>query len=155
MRVMSLAAVLALPGGRTANAQRPWMPEVRADLLVARSAALEAGVGLSLPAGVYIRPTLVAAAGPAWRDGERGWSSRVDVLARFLLDPFRESRVGLYGAGGISAHYDPWQQWRAALALVVGAELPSRAGTTWALELGLGGGFRVGLALRRAVPGRR
>jgi hypothetical protein len=155
MRVIALVVVVAAPVGRTARAQRPWKPEVRADLLVARAAAVEAGVGMSVPAGVYIRPTIVAAAGPARRDGDSGWSSRVDVLARFLLDPFRESRVGLYAAGGISGHYDPWEQWTAALALVVGAELPARAGAAWALEMGLGGGFRVGLALRRAVPGRR
>ena len=152
---MAVAMLLAAPIGRTADAQRPWTPEARAELLVARSAAAQAGAGISVPAGVYIRPTLVAVTGPAWRDGESGWSGRVDALARFLLDPFRESSVGLYAGGGLSARYDPWERWKAALALVVGVEMPSSGRFAWGLEMGLGGGFRVALALRRAVPGRR
>jgi hypothetical protein len=97
----------------------------------------------------------VAVTGPAWRDHEHGWSGRFDALARFLLDPFRESRVGLYAAGGLSLSHDPWERWKGGLALVLGAELPSRAGAAWAVEVGMGGGLRIGLALRRAVPGRR
>lgn len=152
---MALSFALELLGSRAAIAQRPWIPEARADVLVARSAAVQVGAGVSLPAGVYIRPTLVAVTGPAWRDEDHGWSGRLDALARFLLDPFRESRVGLYAAGGLSLGYDPWERWKGRLALVLGAELPSRAGGAWAVEMGMGGGLRVGLALRRAVPGRR
>ncbi|HSA55210.1 MAG TPA: hypothetical protein VLE53_05865 [Gemmatimonadaceae bacterium] len=131
------------------------MPEARLDVLLSRSTAVHVGAGLSLPAGRYVRPTVVVAAGPAWDGDSARTSGRVEALARFVLDPFRESRVGLYAQGGLTALYNPWERWRGALAVGFGAELPARAGGVWALEVGVGGGVRFGLALRRALPGRR
>lgn len=135
--------------------QRVPIPEARLDLLAARATAVQAGAALGLRMGVYLRPTVVVAAGPSWRNDSTRASGRVDVLARFVLDPFRESLVGLYAHGGLTALYDPWDRWRGVLAVAVGAELPARAGSAWAVELGLGGGVRFGLALRRATGGRR
>lgn len=149
----AVAVILTTP--HPTLAQGPAIPEARLDLLVARSAALHVGAALGLRAGLYVRPTVVVAAGPAWRNDSAGTGGRVEALARFVLDPFRESPVGLYAQGGLTALYDPWARWRGALSVAVGAELPARAGGAWALELGLGGGVRFGLALRRATPGRR
>lgn len=148
---MAALAVASLP----ASAQRVVSSEARLDLLVARRAALHVGAGLGLRTGLYVRPAIVVAAGPAWHNDSVRASARVEALARFVLDPFRESRVGVYAQGGLTALYDPWDRWRGALTVAVGAELPARAGGAWAVEVGLGGGVRLGLALRGVTPGRR
>ena len=140
---------------RAVPAQGPAVPEVRLDLLVGRSAALHLGAALGMRSGLYLRPTVVVAAGPAWQHDTVRTSGRVEALARFVLDPFRESSVGLYAQGGLTALYDPWERWRGLVIVAVGAELPARAGGVWAVEVGLGGGVRLGLALRGGSPGRR
>ena len=152
-----LRAAAAILGIATppALAQGVAGPEARLDILVGRSAALHVGAALGLRTGLYVRPTVVVAAGPAWQNDTARVSGRVEALARFVLDPFRESQVGMYAQGGLTALYDPWDRWRVALSVAVGAELPARAGGVWAVEVGLGGGVRFGLALRRAAPGRR
>jgi len=152
-----LRAAAAILGIATppALAQGVAGPEARLDILVGRSAALHVGAALGLRTGLYVRPMVVVAAGPAWLNDTARASGRVEALARFVLDPFRESQVGMYAQGGLTALYDPWDRWRGALSVAVGAELPARAGGVWAVEVGLGGGVRFGLALRRAAPGRR
>lgn len=140
-----------LPG----QTPRGVLPELRVDLVAGEAAALHVGAALGFPAGVYVRPVLAVAAGPARHDGATRSSVRVDALARFHLDPFKEQRTGWYAAAGLSALHDPWQDWRGLLTVAIGLELPSRAGGVWALEAGLGGGVRVGIALRQTRPGRR
>lgn len=154
LRPWAAVAILSIVA-RPLLAQVVAIPEARLDLLAARSAALHIGAAIGFRSGLYVRPTIVVAAGPAWQKDTARIGGRVDALARFVLDPFRESRVGLYAQGGLTALYDPWDRWRAALSVAVGAELPARAGGVWAIEVGLGGGVRFGLALRRATPGRR
>jgi hypothetical protein len=77
---------------------------------------------------------------------------RADATVRFLLDPFAERRRGLYGGVGLSAsHLGGGIGARPpVLLLLAGIEGPPRNGRAWALELGLGGGLRVGLVRRRA-----
>jgi hypothetical protein len=155
---VGLVAVAALAS--TARAQTPRQAiqgEVRADAIVSRWTAVQGGVGVTFPAGLYVRTGGVIAAG----GGGRGFDSRLDVFSRFNLDPFREKRWGLYGGGGISARYverdDP--SAHAYLLVFVGVEGPlhsaSASGWVPAFEIGLGGGARVGIALRQGIPGRR
>lgn len=136
---------------RVAGAQ----PEVRVDALGARAPTLEFGVGANVPAGLYVRLGLLAAGGSAWRRGSSRSAARVDATTRFLLDPFRESRVGLYGVGGVSAMYDGFEKWRARLLVGFGLEGPASHGRISSLEVALGGGLRVGLVVRRSREGRR
>ena len=125
--------------------------------MFARTAAVEAGLGLSVPAGIYVRNGLVGGVGA----GRHGIEGRTDLLSRFTLDPFRQSRWALYGGGGISGRYRPREDGgsHAYLLLVLGLEGPLRQRQTpgWepAFELGLGGGARVGVILRRGITGRR
>lgn len=156
IRALAALGVIA----SVAGAQSPRQAvqgEVRADAIVSRWSAVQGGLGVSFPAGLYVRSGAVLAAG----GGGKGFDSRLDLYSRFNLDPFRQSRWGVYGGGGISGRYverdDP--RVHAYLLLFVGIEGPLRSAsvTGWApaIEIGLGGGARIGIALRQGIPGRR
>lgn len=131
------------------------LPEVRLDVVSGRSTAVQTGAGMILASGIYTRYVLAGGLGPAWRSSSATLSGRVDLQARFLLDPYRESRWGLYGVAGVSGLYDRYERWRVRLEVAAGIESPPRARGAWALEIGLGGGVRVGIVLRRLAFGRR
>jgi len=152
-----IAASLARArAGAQANVPAPfWIqPELRADLLAAHATSGQLGAALSIPLGLYVRGSLAAGAGTAWRDGRSTAAGRIDATARFLLDPFRERRWGPYGLAGGSVRYYA-DRWRPYLLLGVGIEGPAHRRFVPAIELGLGGGARVGIAIRRAIPDRR
>jgi len=133
-------------------AQRPAgrQAEARLDVLAARTPSLQAGGSLNVPAGLYVRLAGTVAAGVAWRDGARRGAARADLAARFHLDPFRESPLGLYGLAGLSAMGDGFEGWRPRVLVGVGVESRARGRRVLAGELSLGGGVRVGLVVRRA-----
>ena len=159
----SLIALVFFTGAaatRRADAQllqQPVQSEVRVDGLVATNSGLHMGLGVSIPAGIYVRTGLIGAVG----GGSHGLESRLDLLGRFSLDPFRQNRWGPYGGAGISGRFRPTAAGgsRAYLLVYLGLEGPLGVGdrTGWvpAFELGLGGGTRVGIILRRGVGGRR
>ena len=156
-------AVLALSGAtRAARAQQRnqqpaqrLQPELRADYIGSRAAAAHVGFGLNIPATTYVRLGIVAALGQAWSDGNATMAGRVDGLVRFVVDPLRESRWAPYAAGGIGGIYDGSEKWRTVLVGAVGAEGPVTGRVVPAVEVGFGGGVRVGVAFRRAMRGRR
>jgi hypothetical protein len=154
------AVALSTAGSRASaqsRAQRPpkLQPEARVDFIDARSAAAHLGIGLSMPASMYVRLGIVGAAGRAWNDGTTTAAGRVDGLVRFVVDPLREFRWAPYASGGVGAIYDGSERWRAVLVGVLGIEGPSRGSLVPALELGFGGGARIGVVVRRTMPGRR
>lgn len=163
MRVLffRLFACLAVSGAlRVANAQLPQQPlqvEGRIDGLFARTSGVEAGLGLSVPLGLYARAGMVGGIGA----GSHGVQGRTDLLTRFSLDPFRQSRWAPYVGGGISGRYRSEEDGgsHAFLLIYLGLEgaLPLGRTSGWvpAFELGLGGGARVGVILRRGINGRR
>ena len=153
-----LSVVLAAPSDAHAqptSGPSRFQPEARADFVGARAAAAHVGAGVSVPASTYVRLAMVAAAGQAWSDGEVGVAGRVDGLVRFVVDPLREFRWAPYASGGVSAIYDRAEDWRAVLVGVLGIEGPAARGVVPAVEVGFGGGVRVGVAIRRAMTGRR
>jgi len=90
-----------------------------------------------------------AAGGATWRDETTRASGRVDVVGRFLLDPFRETPVGLSFGGGVSVPYvDGDPRVRPYLTVVIDVEGRIRGPVTPALQVGFGGGTRVGIVLR-------
>ena len=140
----------------TGNArQLRFQPEVRVDYIDARASAAHLGVGIAVPVSTYVRLGVVGAVGQAWIDGGAMTAGRVDALVRFVVDPLREFRWAPYASGGLGAIYDESERWRAVLVGVLGVEGPSRGGVTPAIEVGFGGGARVGVTLRRSLPGRR
>lgn len=145
------AAMLPAAGAAQGTPPRPlaqW--EARLDGVFGASSAGQLGVGVNVWAGDYVRTGVLVAAGPSRRDGRTAVSGRVDVVARYLLDPFGEMRWGPYVGGGFSSAWDEPTRWHGYLLAVIGLEGPARRGWRPALEVGLGGGFRAGLALRRA-----
>jgi hypothetical protein len=113
---------------------------------------------VNVPAGTYLRVDLVGAGGASWDGGRAGGSARADVIGRFLFDPFRERRWGLSAGGGLSVRYDRGnasRRWRPLLALIVDLEVPRTGSVAPALQVGLGGGARVGLVIRGVDPNRR
>ena len=130
-------------------------PEVRADYIGSRAAAAHLGFGVNVPATTYIRVGIVGAVGQAWSGGDAEFAGRVDGLIRFVVDPLRESRWAPYAAGGIGGLYDESEKWRGVLVGALGVEGPMTGSVVPAIEVGFGGGVRVGIAFRRAMRGRR
>ncbi len=158
--VVLLALGLSLLTCDPARAQIPtqsFQSEVRVDGIFARTGAVEAGYGLSIPAGIYMRTGLVAGVGA----GRNGVESRADLISRFSMDPFRQSRWAPYGGAGLSGRFRSSADGgsRAYLLIFLGVEgpLPDGRASGWvpAVEVGLGGGARVALILRRGINGRR
>jgi len=131
------------------------LPEARLDVISGRSTSTQLGLAVTLGGAAYTRLALGAAAGRTWKHGESRGSARVDGVGRFHLDPTRASPWGLYFAGGVSGLYDGFERCRVLLTTAIGLELPSRGTGVLAVELGLGGGVRVALALRRGRRDRR
>jgi hypothetical protein len=160
----AVAAAIATARAGGASAQQPaapWgAPEVRVDLMAAHDPAIQFGAGVQIPAGYYARIGLVAAVGVPIGDGadsvRHGLDGRVDLLARFLLDPFRQADYGLSFGGGASLRAEQGDRARPVLLAALDVEgRRSTRGVVPALQVGLGGGVRVGVILRRAAPGAR
>jgi len=164
VRRSSLAALLALPlMAPAAHAQLPKPsvhPEARLDVILGHQPAVQLGAGLQVPMGYYVRVGLDAAVGVATNDREAPLGSpdsppgpldgRADLLVRFLLDPFRQSPWGLSLGGGLSARAEPGDHVRPRLLAAVDLEgRRSRRGVVPAFQLGVGGGVRLGVILRR------
>ena len=160
--LVTLSALLAATpaGAQRASRSAPPRPEVRVDYLGPRPHALHVGAGVNVPFGTYVRVGLIGGAGTSWDDGRAYGSARADVVARFALDPFRERRWGLSAGGGFGARYEAGapsaqRRWRALVTLVLDLEGPRTGAWAPAVQVGLGGGARVGLVLRGADPERR
>lgn len=139
MRRMPAAIVALLVASPPALAQRV-QPELRVDALGPAQYTIEPSAGLIVPVGRYVRASIGAGY------GER---LRVDALGRFTLDPFRQQRWALSIGGGLSFRR------RTYLAVVADLEGPEMRGWLPAFQVGLSGGFRAGIGVRRAIPGRR
>ena len=146
--VMSVAL-----GGRASAQQSPRIAaEYRADAIVGRGTAAQGGLGAVFPLGIYVRMGVDASAGAIWRDGQTRASGRVDGIARFLLDPFREAPFGLSIGGGLSVPYVRGDTHvRPYLTTVVDVEGRMRGRFTPALQVGLGGGTRIGVVIRSST----
>ena len=146
---ISLAAALLIYG---AAGYAQGRPDVRAEVVASDHLAVYAGAGFFFPAGTYVRPGVVAAAGIS----ERNPSFRLDQVNIFHMDPFRESKWAPYGGGGLSLRHDvKSDRTNVHLLAVIGMEGPPHNGTATAFELGLGGGVRASLILRKAKAGAR
>jgi hypothetical protein len=119
------------------------------DAIVARRPAVHAGVGLEVPVSSYARAEGVLAAGGRFGSGGPVFSARADALVRFVLDPFVQLARSPYAAGGVSVRRERGDT-RADLVALLGLQLRPRRGYVPSVELGLGGGVRIGAVLRRA-----
>ncbi|HEU4748594.1 MAG TPA: hypothetical protein VFS56_08850 [Gemmatimonadaceae bacterium] len=155
-----LATVVALGAPARGVAQTPaqrFQTEGRIDGIFSENTAAHAGIGLSFPAGLYVRTGVVAGAGV----GRHGVDARTDLIGRFSFDPLRQSRWAPYGGAGVSVRFNSTAEGGAKeyLLFFLGVEGPlplgRPAGWVPAFEVGLGGGTRVGAVIRKGVRGRR
>jgi hypothetical protein len=158
--LLSLAALAPVPrAGAQQSAHASFPPfELRIDALDVRSlqsGTLQAGAGMNVPLGYYVRLEIDGAGGITRRDSIDRNSARVDVLTRFLLDPFAEASWGLSIGGGISAAFSEGARPHEYLVVVADLEAPRIGGFVPALQIGLGGGVRVGVVARAYRSGRR
>ena len=141
----------------------PLVPELRLDGALGREGGAFASLGVFVDAGLYARLGLVAGGGMSRGPAADGVGSttdfapaaRLEALARFHLDPQRLSRRGIYAGGGVAVAVREALSPRYELVALLGLEGPPRGALAPAVEIGLGGGVRVAVALRRARPGRR
>jgi hypothetical protein len=155
---LTLALTLVAPAAALSQVpQQPLQVEARVDAIVARTTGVEAGLGLSVPSGIYMRTGLVAGIGA----GRHGVEGRTDLISRFSLDPFRQSRWAPYAGAGVSGRYRTKLDGgsHAYLMIFLGVEGPLALGATTgivpAFEVGLGGGVRFAVILRRGINARR
>lgn len=124
-------------------------PELRLDLMVARESALHAGVGIAHPVSTYVRLGAAAGAGVAERaDGGATASAHLNLVGRFVLDPFRQASVGASVGGGLGLRYRD-DRLRPHLLLVADVERGRSEGWMPFVQLGLGGGLRMAAGVRR------
>jgi hypothetical protein len=166
-RRLAVAAIVAL-AARPLAAQVPtttsrWQPEIRLDGFSGDPWAVHAGAGLGVRVSSNVRVALAGGVGKRFqsRDGlgaggaGQQVSGRVEVLGRFVLDPYREAPRGPYAAAGIAQRLEAGLRPRTRLTALAGVEGRPRGGWAPSLEAGFGGGVRVGLVLRRALPDGR
>jgi hypothetical protein len=94
------------------------------------------------------RTRLSASLGLGTADGDLAW--RAEALGHFLLSPDERRRPGFYVAGGIAGAGGPVS--RGYLVLTLGLEQRPQARSGWALEAGIGGGFRIAAGYRWRFP---
>ncbi len=159
MSLVRICAVLAsaMPVIAAAQPEREsqFRAEARVDAIFARATLFHAGLGLGVRTGYNIRAHVVGAAGYAVKDGATEASARGDATLRLLLDPFGESPGGLSIGGGLTLLHDGFDKTRALGMIVIGLEGAPRARVVWAIEVGLGGGARVGVVLRPGASRHR
>ena len=148
--------LLSLAAPRIARAQaapdESVKPELRIDAIVAeKRTSLHAGGGLQIPVGYYARIGIIGAAGADVVSGGSEANGRLDVIGRFLFDPFRQNKWGLSAGAGVSLRVHQRDRVRPCLLTVIDLEGPrSTGGIAPAFQLGLGGGVRLGAAMRWA-----
>ena len=144
MRFLLLMLALA----NVASAQR-LQPELRLDVLGPRTPSLEPGAGVNVALGYYVRLGFAGGVNVGHRNEFDSSRWRGDVMARFTFDPFRQQRWALSVGGGLTVRR------RTYLAAIADLEGPERRGFVPAIQVGLSGGLRGAVILRRALKGRR
>jgi hypothetical protein len=136
---------------RAAESQKRSALEVRVDGIAAsRVTTLHLGVGGTRVLSRNLEVQLVMGGGTAFREGssDNALAGRADLLARFAPLPADGQRWSAYVAGGLSGLVERGASGRAVLALLVGMEGGRARETRRFVELGVGGGLRVGAGVR-------
>ncbi len=149
--VISISCPLSAAAQRPVETARRAAIEGRVDAIAAGPAAVHVATGFTIRTGTYLRSGIDAGVGAS----SDGLSGRIDLVNRFHLDPFRQSRWAPYGGGGLGARFDNRRRGRAYLLVFAGLDGPVTRGLTTSLEAGLGGGGRIGMIIRRAAAERR
>lgn len=132
-------------------------PELRADVLAARATTWQLGAGLFWPVGRSVRLGGVLGGGvtdTGAGNDERATSARAEFVTRFVLDGAGDARWRPYGAAGAGLLLVRGSRGVARVHVAAGVEMPPLGRWRPAAEVGLGGGARVALVLRRTGASR-
>jgi hypothetical protein len=132
-----------------------WRTALRADAIIDRDVGAQLAIGVAVPAQYNVRLALDVGAGGVRRSDTWRSMGRADLLARWLSDPFRQSRWGINAGGGVGVLFEDAREARVVAIVTVGVEGASDGRWVPGVELGLGGGVRVGVTMRRAPTRRR
>lgn len=154
MPSLALAPVALAPSALAAQQRVTAAPqfEARLDAVLSPAGGAMLGLGVNVRAGWYTRLGLALSAGAVHAAGELRDTERLDATARFLFDPFAEGRRAFYAGAGLGARRSASGEVEGLLLGVVGAEGPSAGRIVPSVELTLGGGVRLGVALRSRRP---
>ena len=157
LTLLSLAPLATGTAQRSVEPQRAavFRPAIRADAIIDRDQGAQIALGVAVATAYNVRLALDVGAGGVRR--ETGWAStgRLDLIARALSDPFRRSRWALSAGGGIGQLVERNARPRTIAIVTVGVDGPCDGLWVPGVEVGLGGGFRVGVTFRRAPLGLR
>lgn len=149
--VRAQAQVARPATGESPGKHETVMPEVRLDAIAGRRPGAQMGAGIVVDAGFYTRLALLAGAGvERVAGGALVGTQRAEAVLRLHTDPLRKSSPGVYFGGGVGTLHANGGSTRGVLIAVIGFEGPFGHRMAPALELGVGGGARLGVALRRA-----
>jgi hypothetical protein len=145
-------ALTACTAQRAATVARPsrWRPGVRADAIVDRDPGAQIAAGVAVATAYNVRLSVDVGAGGVQRPAGVTATGRVDLLGRLVLDPYRQSRWGITAGGGIGQQFESGRAPRTVAIVTLGVEGPSDGRWVRGVEVGLGGGIRAGVTLRRA-----
>lgn len=151
LRRAALVAALVF-SARAASAQTQqvavsFVPIVRLDLIGGDPTALQAGAGVTFPFSNYFSLGGTAGAGLS----STGFSGRGDLFGQFSLDPYHQNTWEPYVGGGATVRLDSGGPGaRTYLLGFVGVNGPRTGSIAPGVELGFGGGVRLGVTLRWA-----
>jgi hypothetical protein len=154
-RAATLAALIlpvsAIPASRAlAQAQQvavavSYVPSLRLDVLGGNPTALQAGAAIAFPFSNYFSIGGALGAGIS----STGFSGRADAFGQFSLDPYHQSQWEPYIGGGVTVRGDGGGPGtRTYLLGFIGANGPSTGSIAPGVELGFGGGVRLGVTMR-------
>ncbi len=135
-------ALLVAPGG-TASGQTVGDVQIFALAAIARDVLAAGGVGVAVRPGGRLRFAVNGVVG-----SESGAAAgRVEAVAVFHLNPFRQTGWAAYGGGGAAVRFR--QPGTSGFLLVMlGAESRPARRLGWFVEVGAGGGVRLATGLR-------
>ena len=144
---LALGLLLAALTGTPLSAQRPVELGLNGIATFASTDLVVGGVYAAMRPADRVRIALTAGVGTA----SDATAFRGELLGHFLLSPHASRGVGVYGLGGVAladAAFPEGRTARGYLVLGLGAEAHPGRRSGWAVEVGVGGGFRLGLGYR-------
>jgi len=145
----AIVVVAAAVAPRSLAGQGRREAGVQAIVTSADPAAVLGGVYGAYRVGRRVRVAATAGLGVA---GE-GTAWRLEALGHFHFQPETRGGVGLYGGGGLALAGGP--STRGYLVVLVGLEANPGGPRGWSVELGAGGGLRLGIGYRWRSAGSR
>jgi hypothetical protein len=125
------------------------------DALLDRDPGAQVGVGVATPVDYNVRLAVDAGVGGVRRVDGTAAAGRLDLTVRWLSDPFRQTRWAINAGGGIGERFEARRGPRTVAIVSLGLEGPSDGAWVPGVEVGLGGGARAGVTLRRAPRRQR